>query len=166
MSIQKMLKDIGYISNSYIEPATVYRLQAIQAEENEQKDNIKKALERLNKLSIEKLYCEGKQKQLSNQEIDISESEALISLGEKVKLYLPILMSQVQEISLQGKRQIQFEWTERNPISNGLSIEQFKVIMRDAEDFLRHLGYKPYAYLYSESWRRRSGKVGYGSIEW
>ena len=120
----------------------------------------------MDKLSIEKLYCEGKQKQLSSQEIDISKNEAVISLGEKVKLYLPILMSQVQETSLQGKRKIAFEWTEGKPICNGLSVEQFRVIVREASNFLEHLGYKPYMYLYSESWRNRSKKIGYGSIEW
>ena len=91
-------------------------------------------------------------------------------LQKQTEQALPQIVEAIKEASLSGKYYVSMVWTAENPTFCGMSVKNYTAIMQKLAPILTELGYKvdPTIYYYSDSWQRRSGKIGYQSrvISW
>ena len=97
--------------------------------------------------------------ELERIEREAKEKKALEELYQK-------LMDKINKEAEQGYIALQLDWrTDKNPL--GISIGSWELRQKEIQTFFGNLGYRiDDVYIYSDSWRRQSGKVGYVNISW
>ena len=65
-----------------------------------------------------------------------------------------------------GLTRIVFDWTEKHSTDQGISWMSWKNCGDRIIPILESAGYRIYTSWYSDSWRRKSGRVGWMSIDW
>ena len=80
---------------------------------------------------------------------------------------LAVLSEKMNAAAERGQHMIYLEWNRNsNPIKN-LSFDRWEHLVKNyIGDILKGLGYKIYSHEYSDSWKRKSGKIGHYSIHW
>ena len=96
----------------------------------------------------------------------IAAEDAERALQKKAIELLAVIGKAIDNAAEKGKTSINFEWTNERPYSNGIKSEDWKKCSKYILTELESLGYRHYFYYYSDSWTRKSGKIGHGSISW
>lgn len=111
--------------------------------------------------SIATTVREEKDKQIEKQRIerDAKEKKALEELYQNI-------MKAINKESEEGRYTLHIQWRESyKPFDISISVWELKE--KEIKTFFGNLGYRvDDVYIYSDSWRNRSGKVGYVTISW
>jgi hypothetical protein len=87
-------------------------------------------------------------------------------LMEKVAKIVSILIEEINQSAESGKCSLHFSWSQTQPCSHGVTWQEWDELVEKFTPILEQLGYKIYTDWYSSSWRAKSGKIGYASINW
>lgn len=80
---------------------------------------------------------------------------------------LAVLSERMNASAERGNSFIRLEWNHNSNPIKGLSFERWEYLLENyIGSILKELGYKIYSHEYSDSWKRKSGKIGYYSIYW
>ena len=80
---------------------------------------------------------------------------------------LAVLSERMNTSAERGSGFIRLEWERNSNAIKGLSFERWEYLYEQyIGKILNDLGYTVSRYEYSDSWKRKSGKIGYYSIYW
>lgn len=77
---------------------------------------------------------------------------------------LPIIVEKINNTALSGENCIEFTWFDNTKTE--ITCYDWKIFRKNYQKYFEGLGYKIYDHYYSDSWRKKSGKIGYGVIYW
>ena len=85
---------------------------------------------------------------------------------EKTMKVLAVIVEEINKAAETGAKVLSFNWTERRPKDNGVTWNDWLACSKHFKPILESAGYEISVHWYSDSWTRRSGKVGYAHIWW
>lgn len=97
----------------------------------------------------------------------IEEENKRRELLNRLQTLVPHIMELINDKAQRGGTSLDFEWrTSKNYKSNGVTWEEWNVIKKTFNSHLGSLGYSIREHEYSDSWKKQSGRIGYGWISW
>lgn len=97
----------------------------------------------------------------------IEEEKKHRELLDRLDTIVPHIMRCINEAAKTGNKRLSFEWyTSKDSKSNGITWEEWKILKETFNSHFGSLGYRISDHEYSDGWKERNGKVGYGSITW
>lgn len=84
----------------------------------------------------------------------------------KTMQVLAIIVDEINKAAESGAKMVSFNWTEKHPKDCGVDWHDWLNLSKHFKPILESAGYEVTAHWYSDSWTRRSGKIGYANIYW
>jgi hypothetical protein len=102
-------------------------------------------------------------KRIEEEKRRIAEEKKHRELLDRLDTIVPHIMRCINEAAKTGRKYLDFAWdTSKDSKSNGITWEEWKILKETFNSHFGSLGYRISDHEYSDSWKERSGKVGYG----
>lgn len=85
---------------------------------------------------------------------------------EQAVKVLTLLVEEINKTAETGATMLALDWTEKRPASHGIRWNDWLHLSKYFKPILESAGYTFCVHWYSDSWTRRSGKIGYAYIYW
>lgn len=98
------------------------------------------------------------------------EEERKQRISVEAKNAFPLLVKAIEESARNGNDTLEHTWTYKDSTFYGIPIEDYEEVMKILAPIFEAVGYKVNStiYYYSNSWQKKSGKIGYqyAIIDW
>lgn len=118
--------------------------------------------EKVGEITIAELRPASENNMIASVEAERKEREE----KEKTMRVLAVIVEEINKAAETGSMSLGFEWTEKRPSAHGVSWSEWLHLSKHFLPILESAGYTSTVHWYSDSWTRRSGKVGYAYIYW
>lgn len=129
--------------------------------------------EKIGEVVVAEVRTAEENKAIADNEIAKRREEARIKKEQKEKKdmeiaasLLPIIIENINSAADDGRKYINFDWTEKATVDKGVSLRDWQVSKQYLSPILEKMGYKVNETWYSKSWRGKSGKIGGVGIYW